>query len=87
MFSVEQLSQLSNFLIKDFETVFATKEEMNQGFKELNEKFSQLQSTVDGFAKSYNDNDIETTALGHRVDTIETWVKKAAPKVGLDYKP
>ena len=86
MFSIEQLTQLSNFLIKDFKTVFATKEEMNEKFTEMRNDFSTLQKSVDRFVGIGNTNEQEIGALGNRVDDLDEWAKKVAPQTGIEYK-
>lgn len=48
MISTKDMIKFSNFLVEDMKTVFATKEEMNAGFKAMSDKFSQLQASVDG---------------------------------------
>ena len=80
MFTIEQLTQLSNFLIEDFKGVFATREEMN-------ERFDRIHNTLDGLSKRIEENTQEITVNGHRTNVIEDWVTEAAPKIGLKYKP
>lgn len=82
MFTIEQLKQLSDFLIHEFKEVFATKEDL----KFLDDKINTLQNTMDSVAKLAHDNNDEIAALGGRLDNVEDWVEKAAPKIGLEYK-
>lgn len=52
MFIIEQLKQLSDFLIQEFKEVFATKEEMDEKFTKVYDDFSTLQKSVDAFSKT-----------------------------------
>lgn len=74
-----------NKLIEVMKTTFATKDEMNAGFNEMNKKFTQLQTSVDGILKIAKDHPQEIASVGSRVDNLERWVKKASPKVGVEY--
>ncbi len=49
--------------------------------------FNVLQRSVDGIAKSYKDTGQELLVVGERTSRMETWIIKAAAKIGLDYKP
>ncbi len=82
MFTIEQLKQLSDFLIHEFKEVFVTKEDL----KVLDIKISNLQSTMDGIAKITAKHEDEIPIMGSRVEKVESWVKKAAPTIGLKYK-
>lgn len=87
MFKVAELKQLPDFLLEEFKLVFVTREEFNARFAEQDQKFSQLQTSVDGLTKTILIDRHEIPALGHRVDNVENWIKKAAPKSGIKYKP
>lgn len=87
MFKVEELKQSSDFLLEEFKLVFLTKEEMDERFERMNSKFDQLQTSVDGLVKNIVTDNQEIPAIGHRVDNVDNWVKKATPKIGLKYKP
>lgn len=82
MFTIEQLKQLSDFLIHEFKEVFATKDDL----KVLDDKINTLQNTMDGVAKLAAKHEDEIPIMGARVNGVEDWVKKAAPKIGLEYK-
>lgn len=86
MITTNDMIKFSNFVKEDMKTVFATKEEMNAGFKAMNKKFAQLQTSVDGILNIAKDHPQEIAAVGSRVDSVEGWVKVAAPKIGLEYK-
>jgi predicted nucleic acid-binding Zn-ribbon protein len=82
IFTVEQFKQLSDFLIDEFKEVFATKEDL----KELKDQISEIQTTMDGIAKLAAKHDDEIPIMGSRIDRVESWVQKAAPKIGLKYR-
>lgn len=75
-----------NKLVEVLKTVFATKDEMDAGFEEMNNKFDQLQTSVDGILNMAKDHPQEIAVVGGRVDNVERWVKKAAPKIGIKYE-
>jgi len=50
------------------------------------EDYFQLQAAVDGLAKRMDDHHAEILSLTHRSDRIESWVKKAAPKVEIPFE-
>ncbi len=82
MFTIEQLKQLSDFLIHEFKEVFVTKEDL----KVLDIKISNLQSTMDGIVKITAKHEDEIPIMGSRLENVEGWVKEAAPTIGLKYK-
>ena len=73
-------------LLKAFQGVFYTKEEMDQKFAGIDEKFSQLQTSVDKFAKTTNKNEQEIKAGGNRIDVLEECATRVANKLNLPYK-
>ena len=72
-------------LIKAEKEVFVTKTELVDVETRLKQSFSNLQTSVDGLVKTVKDKQ-EIKVLGHRVDKVETWTRKAAPKVGVEFK-
>jgi hypothetical protein len=64
---------------------YVTKEDI----KNLATKASveELKTSVDNLALRVKENTDEITVLGERQERMESWVKLAAPKVGIDYKP
>ncbi len=82
MFTIEQLKQLSAFLIDEFKEVFATKEDL----KVLDIKISNLQTSMDGIVKITAKHEDEIPIMGSRLENLEGWVKEAAPKIGLKYR-
>jgi hypothetical protein len=83
MFKMEELKQLSDFLLEEFKTIFVTKEDLDK----VDKKIDNLTTSVDGLAKRVEENTHEIKAVGHRVDRMEGWMIKAAPKIDLEYKP
>ena len=81
----DRLDKLTNFISKHM----VTKQELSELKAELPTKadFSQLQSSVDGIARDYKTLTQELPVMGHRVSRIESWVTKAAEKIGLPYRP
>jgi hypothetical protein len=58
-------------LIKAFREIFATKEELLEFKDEMHTSFSELQTTVDGYAKKMKDHDTELKVLNHRATKLE----------------
>lgn len=80
MFSIEQLKQLSDFLIKDFKDVFVTKEDITV----LDTKIMGIQNSLDNMAKITLKNEQEILVMGERVNNHENWIKKASLTTGID---
>ncbi len=76
MFTIEQLKQLSNFLIEEFKEVFATKEDL----REIEQKIDTMQNNIDGFMKITMKNEQEILVMGHRTDNLEQRVGKLESK-------
>ena len=70
-------------LIEAQQEVFATKEDLSILKDELLVEFSNLQSSVDAYAKKADTYFQEMVMLSHKVDKIEKWVMQLADKVGL----
>lgn len=66
-------------LVEVEKEIFTTKED----FEQLKLLFSNLQSSVDAYAKRADTYFQEMLMLARRVDRIEKWVKEIAEKVGL----
>ncbi len=60
-----------NLLITAMKEFFYTKEDMDDKFDVMDQKFSNLQTSVDGIAKISKDNQQEILVMGHRLDQIE----------------
>jgi hypothetical protein len=79
------LSSLQNFI----QSNMVTREEFDNRLDNLPTRadFAQLQSSVDGIAKRFIHVDQELQVVGHRLTRMESWIMKAAAKIGLEYKP
>lgn len=75
--------------IKKLIEVFATREEVatKPDLEELRKDFSDLQTSVDAYAKKADTYFQEMLVLAHKVDRHEKWLHQIAEKVGikLDY--
>lgn len=47
----------------------------------------RLETSMDAIAKLQKDTNQEVSALHHRMNQMEHWVKSAASKIGVEYKP
>lgn len=65
--------------------VFATREEVatKKDLEELRKDFSDLQSSVDSYAKKADTYFQEMAMLSHKVDRHEKWIKQLAEKLGV----
>jgi hypothetical protein len=66
-----------------------TKQELQDLREELptREDFNQLQVSVDGIAKHFEEQKQEQIIGAERASRMETWIIKAASKIGVEYKP
>jgi hypothetical protein len=66
-----------------------TKQELQDLREELptREDFNQLQVSVDGIAKHFEEQKQEQIIGAERASRMEAWIIKAASKIGLEYKP
>lgn len=63
--------------------VFPSKEDFD-GFKdEIKQSFSDLQTSVDTYAKKADTYFQEMVMLTHKVDRLEKWIQEIAGKVGV----
>jgi uncharacterized coiled-coil DUF342 family protein len=70
-------------IIEANKEVFPSKEDF-EGFKdEIKQSFSDLQTSVDAYAKKADTYFQEMVMLTHKVDRMEKWIQKIADKVGL----
>lgn len=67
MLSIHEIQQI----VEAHKAVFATKEDLLELRETMRKDFSDLQTTVDGYAKKMNDHDIEIKILNHRVTKLE----------------
>ncbi len=82
--SDQQVKSIKDFLYKEM----PTKQEMEERFSELPTKqnFSNLQTSVDSYAKKADLYYQEMAVMRHRMERMEDWIKLAAPKLGVEYK-
>ena len=78
-------SMLTDEDIKKLIEVFATREEVatKSDFDELHKDFSELQTSVDTYAKKADTYFQEMVMLSHKVDRHEKWILQLAEKLGL----
>ncbi len=90
MITDEDIKKITQAQLEAQKEIFFTKEEMDEKFyskPEMDEKFSLLQSSVESFAVGTKTNAEEIKVVNSRVTNTENWIKQAAPKIGLEYKP
>ncbi len=63
--------------------VFATKKDFEDFIEEMRKSFSDLQTSVDTYAKKADDYFKEMVALSHKVDRHEKWIQQIAEKLGI----
>jgi len=63
--------------------VFPTKENFEAFKEELRKSFSELQTSVDAYAKKADNYFQEMVALSHKVNRHEKWIKQLADKLGV----
>jgi hypothetical protein len=80
-----EFKSLRDFLGKNM----LTKQELEELRRDLptRAEFNQLQISVDGIAKQFQDQRQEQIVGTARAARMETWIIKAATKIGLEYKP
>lgn len=70
-------------LIEAHKTIFATREEIDMKFDAMYEKFSDLQTSVDAYAKKADTFMQELVMLSRKVDRLESWILQIAKKVDV----
>jgi hypothetical protein len=80
-----EFTALRNFLQENM----TTKQDLEELRAELPTRadFNQLQTSVDGIAKQFQDQKQEQVIGAARASRMEAWIIKAATKIGLEYKP
>lgn len=73
-------------LISAMEKVFPTKVEMDKRFDKVEESFSDLQTSVDTYAKQANTYFQEMVILNNNYRRLEGWIHLVAEKVGVELK-
>jgi uncharacterized coiled-coil DUF342 family protein len=72
---------------------FPTSEEMRQGFQQLREELANKQdintlyNKLDDLIKETRTYHQEMQVLRHQVQTMSEWIKQAAERIGVEYKP
>lgn len=67
--------------------VFATREEIAKHFDGLRKDYSELQTSVDAYAKKADTYFQEMLMLSHKVRRLERWIQKIAEKVAIQLDP
>ncbi len=73
-------------IIKAMELVFPTKTELIKELDKVREDFSDLQTSVDTYAKKADAYFQEMLMLSNKVNRLELWIRQVAEKVGVDLK-
>ena len=63
--------------------VFPSKEDFESFKEEIKQSFSDLQTSVDAYAKKADTYFQEMVVLSHKVDRHEKWIQQIAEKLGL----
>ena len=63
--------------------VFPSKEDFESFKDELKQSFSDLQTSVDAYAKKADTYFQEMVVLSHKVERLEKWLQQIADKVGI----
>jgi len=63
--------------------VFPSKEDFESFKEEIKQSFSNLQTSVDAYAKKADTYFQEMVVLSHKVDRHEKWIQQIAEKLGL----
>jgi len=70
-------------IIEANQEVFPTKEDFESFKDELKQSISDLQTSVDAYAKKADAYFQEMVMLAHKVDKLEKWIHQIANKVGI----
>jgi hypothetical protein len=81
MLTPKDVQSMTEHLILAFRDIFATKADIAR----LEERFDQLQTSVDGIARDNLNLDKDKIISNYRLDKLEEWTGKAAPKLGIDF--
>lgn len=91
MLTDEDTTKIVNKVIEANKQLFYTKDEMDNNlekrFEGLRKDFASLQASVESFAAGTKKNDGEIKAVNKRVDDHETWINRASPKIGVEFRP
>jgi pimeloyl-CoA synthetase len=78
MLTKEDIENLARY----FKEIFATKADLAQ----LEGRFDVLQTSVDKIVKDNEKFFQELKVMNYRVKNVESWIDKAAPKVGIHFE-
>ena len=87
MITDEDTTKIVSRIIQANHELFYTKPEMDSKFEGLRKDFSKLQSSVDAFVKITKNNEDQTVVINQRLVDHSDWIQKAAPKIGVEFKP
>lgn len=73
-------------IIKAMEKVFPTNVALNKRLDDMRDDFSDLQTSVDTYAKEANTYFQEMVMLNNKVNRMEKWMHEIAEKVGVELK-
>ncbi len=63
--------------------VFATKEDFESFREEMRKSFSDLETSVDAYAKKADTYFQEMLMLSHKLDRHEKWIQQIAERLGI----
>ncbi|HEX5430300.1 MAG TPA: hypothetical protein VFX17_04490 [Patescibacteria group bacterium] len=85
MLTNDDITQIVQAVTNAEKEFLYTKSELDEKFKQQQESFATLQTSMDGLASIFKKYYEEQQIYIHKVKTIEEWIKKAASKLGIDY--
>lgn len=83
MLSTDDIQKLTEYQKEVFKDVFFTKEDGQK----LETKINNVQSTLDAVLKEKTTSEQDRTISNRRIKDLEGFADKAAPKLGLEFKP
>ncbi len=66
--------------------IYSTKEDLAALELKFDQKFDKVLTLLDSVAKNMKDYHQEVTVNRSRLERMEEWIQKAAPKIGVEYK-
>lgn len=81
----QQLDRIEKFMMEQL----ATKQEVSQLTERVNslaESIERLTTSVANLAKQIHDFSQEHETLKHQLLAVQDWIRKAADKVGIEFK-
>jgi len=80
MLTSEDIKKITEAQVESQKDLFYTK-------YELDSKFSRILSHLDWLVKREKDREEARTIKGNRLERIESWIQRAAPKLGVEFEP